>query len=160
MAIPRPLRAESRGNMNTALPQSSEQHASTGSREIFMHIWKLAVPSGALQCASTTEVELSASHTSDLYHLAPSCPACRRLRVQLEAIARSAVQRVSAITEVDFEVYSDPARIVCSPADGHRPSVTVSIHIWDRRAASTPTSASLPISQIQQALAAFGVRHR
>ena len=146
--------------MNTTLPQSSELHASTSSSNIFMHTWKLTVPNGALQCASATEVELSASHTSDIYHLAPSCPVCRRLRMQLESIARSAVRRVSEIAEVDFEVYSDPARIVCSPADGHRPSVTVSIYIWDRRAASNSITASVPISQLQQALAAFGVRNK
>ena len=145
--------------MKPALGKCTDQHASIESSHKFMAVRKLSIPNGPSPHVPVTELELSASHTFDLSHLAPSCPDCRRLRAQLTSIAQSALEHVAAMqSEIGFKIYTDPG-IVCLPADG-RPSVTVSIYIWDRPEASTPNGASLAISQVQRALAALGVRSR
>jgi len=46
---------------------------------------------------SALELELAASHTSNLNHLDPSCPGCRRLRAHLQSIARLVVEGVQSI---------------------------------------------------------------
>ena len=140
--------------------ESIARHSTNRSIDVFMQLRKLSVPNGPLSQLSVTELELTASHTLDPNHLNPSCPDCRQLRAQLRSIARSALEHIGAMqTEIDFKTYTDPG-IVCSPADGQRPSATVSIYIWDRPGASTPHGASFAISHVQRALVALGVRSR
>jgi hypothetical protein len=147
--------------MKTAQAESEEQQA-VASADVFMSTWKVSSPYGAGRRESTHEVELIASHTSDLSHLEPSCPDCQRLRSQLESMARTAVKRVASTrtAETTFEIFSDPACIVCSPAYGCRPSVTVSIYLCDRSELNTPNGAIPTVNQLQQDLAALGVRNR
>jgi len=142
--------------MKAALGKCTDQHASI---DKFMSVRKLSIPNGPLPNVAVTELELSASHTFDVAHLDPSCPDCRQLRTQLTSIAQSALKAVAAMrTAIGSKIYADPG-IVCSPSDG-RPSVTVSIYVWDRPEAPTPNGASSAISQLQRMLAAVGVRSR
>jgi hypothetical protein len=130
--------------------------------DIFLHVWPMSVPGNGAGREWTVEVELIGSHTSDASHLDPSCPACRDLRWELLSIAQTAVQRVaSAISSaITFEIYSDPACIVCSPHDGQRPCVTVSIYVRNRFDNSAQNGFSAAVGQIKQALSALGVRER
>ncbi len=145
--------------MKSVLAESTERHPTSGPIDAFMQFRKLSVPNGVSSYMTITELELTASHSSDPYHLAPSCPECRRLRAKLTFIAQSALAHVAATqTEIDFKIFADPG-IVCSPGDA-RPCVTVSIYVWDRPGAANANGASAVISQIHRALAALGLRTR
>jgi hypothetical protein len=147
-----------RDTVKSTLVGASERNTTVGTTEIFMQVWKLTAPNGAAHFQSAVELELIGSHTPDLHHLDHSCPACRRLRARMEFIARTAA--AAAKTKTMFEIYTDPRRIVCLPANGQRPSVSVSIYLWDRSESSTQDGASSSVSQVQQELAALGVRSR
>ena len=136
-----------------------EPHVSIDSMDKFMAVRKLSIPNGATSYVPVTELELNASHTSDPYHLDPSCPGCRRLRAQLASIAQTALNEVAAIETIGFKIFTDPG-IVCLPASGQRPAVTVSIYIWNRPGSSTANDAPSAISQVQRALAGLGVHSR
>ena len=135
---------------------------SVGLEDSFLHVWPVCVPGNGVGRESAVEVELIGSHTSDPGHLDPSCPACRRLRSELLSIAQTGVQRVaSAISSaITFEIYADPACIVCSPHDGQRPCVTVSIYVRNRFDSSAQNGFSAAVGQVKQALSALGVRER
>lgn len=128
----------------------------------FLHVWQAHVPNNGTGSEPAAEVELIGSHTSDPSHLDPSCPACRRLRSELLSIAQKAVQRVASAVSagITFDVYADPACIVCSPGDGQRPCVTVSIYVGTRSASSAQNGFPAAVGQIRQALGALGVRER
>ena len=128
----------------------------------FLHIWQAHAPNNGTGREAAVEVELIGSHTSDPCHLDPSCPACRRLRSELLLIAQTAVQRVASTSSpaVTFETYTDPACIVCSPGDGQRPCVTVSIYVSHRSDSSGQNGFPAAVGQIRQALGALGIRER
>lgn len=127
-----------------------------------LHVWPVSVPGNGAGRKSTVEVELIGSHTSDSTHLNPSCPACRRVRSQLLSIAQTSVRRVAAAqsSETSFQIHTDPARIVCSPRDGQRPCVTVSIYVSSGSNGSAQNGSSAAVSQIKQALTVLGIRER
>lgn len=134
---------------------------SVGVADTFLHVWPVHVPSNGVGREFAVEIELIGSHTSDPGHLDPSCPACRRLRSELLSIAQTAIRRISAITSAtEFEIYADPACIVCSPHDGQRPSVTVSIYVRNSFASSAQNGFFIAVSQLKQALTALGIRER
>jgi hypothetical protein len=134
---------------------------SVGLEDTFLHVWPVCVPGNGVGRESAVEVELIGSHTSDPSHLDPSCPACRRLRSELLLIAQTGVQRVaSASSASTFEIYADPACVVCSPHDGQRPCVTISIYVRNRFDSSAQNGFSAAVVQIKQALSALGVRER
>ncbi len=145
---------------------SAEQHAQETKNAVtgvYMHLWPLATRSNGSGGESDMELELIASHTSNPNHLDPSCPACGRLRVYLQSIARIVVERAATLTSSAapiFEIYADAASIVCSPCDGQRPSVTVSIYVRHRFDDLTPTRVSAAVYQIKQSLTALGIRER
>ncbi len=130
--------------------------------DVYMHVWPLATRNDGVRGEPAIELELIASHTSDPKHLDPSCPVCRRLRLQLRSTASTVLQRIApAITAVvSFEIYADPACIVCSPGDGQRPCVTVSIYIRTQFDRSPANSVSAAVCDIKQALHALGIRER
>ncbi len=127
-----------------------------------LHVWPVHMPAKEAERDATIEVEIIASHTSDPSHLDPSCPACRRVRSELLSIAQMAVQRVASTqtNAISFDVYADLGSIVCSPRDGQRPCVTVSIYLSSRSNGSTQNGSSAAVSQIKQALTALGIRER
>jgi hypothetical protein len=145
--------------MKPTVSESTEGHASIDSMDKFMAVRKLSIPNGGSSYVPVTELELSASHSSDVYHLDPSCPDCRRLRTQLASIAQTALKEVAAIETIGFKIFTDPG-IVCLPANGQRPAVTVSIYIWNRPGVSTANDAPSAISQVQRALTGLGVHSR
>jgi hypothetical protein len=130
--------------------------------DAFLHVWQAHVPNNGTARESAVEVELIGSHTSDPSHLDPSCPACRRLRSELLSIAQEAVQRVTSAASagITFDVYAGPACIVCSPGDGQRPCVTVTIYVGSRSASSAQNGFPAAVGQIRQALGVLGVRQR
>ena len=130
--------------------------------DAFLHVWQAHLPNTGTGRESAVEVELIGSHTSDPSHLDPSCPACRRLRSELQSIAQEAVQRVASAVSagITFDVYADPASIVCSPGDGQRPCVTVSIYVGIRSDNSAQNGFPAAVGQIRQALGALGIRER
>lgn len=130
--------------------------------DAFLHVWQAHAPNNGTGRESAIEVELVGSHTSDPSHLDPSCPACRRLRSELLAIAQEAVRRVASAASagVTFDFYADPTCIVCSPGDGQRPCVTVSIYMSSRSDSSAQNGFPAAVAQIRKALGALGVRER
>ena len=128
-------------------------------QDVFMHVWAVPTTAAGARRGSEHEVELIGSHTADPRHLDASCSACHHLRAQLESIARTASERTTRLTSqsADFDVYTDPALIVCGI--GQRPCVTVSIYVRDRtdHAHANDTDA---VSQLKQVLAALGIRER
>ena len=130
--------------------------------DIFLHVWPMSVPGNGVARESAVEVELIGSHTSDPSHLDPSCPACRDLRSELLSIAQTAVQQVASPESgaTTFDIYADPARIVCSPGDGQRPCVTVSIYVRGRSENSAQNGSSAAVGHLTQALMAFRVHQR
>lgn len=146
--------------MKPTLAGATEHHATNSSIDMFMQVRKLIINAGPSPRLPVTELELTASHTSDLNHLDPFCRDCRRLRAQLASIAESALTHIAGMQpEIGFKIHTDPG-IVCSPVNGQRPSVTVSIYIWNRPEVSTTDHASSAVSQVQRALIALGVRSR
>ena len=139
-----------------------EVTAESARADVFLHLWQAHVPNNGTGRESAVEVELIGSHTSDASHLNPSCPACRHLRSALLSIAQEAVQRVASAGSagITFDVYADPACIVCSPGDGQRPCVTVSIYVGSRSDSSAQNGFSAAVGQIRQALGALGIRER
>ena len=135
---------------------------SVGLSDIFLHVWPMPVPGNGAARESAVEVELIGSHTSDAGHLDPSCPACRDLRWELLSIAQTAVQRVASTTStaITFDIYSDPACIVCSPGDGQRPCVTVSIYVRGRFENAAQNGSTAAVGHLTQALMALRVRQR
>ncbi len=127
-----------------------------------LHVWPVHMPAKEAERETTIEVELIASHTSDPSHLDPSCPACRRVRSELLSIAQMAVQRVASAqsSAISFDVYADPACIVCSPRDGQRPCVTVSIYLSSHSNGSAQNGSAAAVSQMKQVFTAFGIRER
>jgi hypothetical protein len=108
------------------------------------------------------EVELSASHTSDPSHLNPSCLACEELRLQLLAVARTAVERVrtNGANTAIFDIYTDLGGIVCPPGDGQRPSASVSIYV-SAGMNSTPTDGiDTAVAQLKKELHSLGIPER
>ncbi len=135
--------------------------ATVHSAEIFMHVWQLHTSANGDRREAAQEVELTASHTPDATHLDPSCPACHHLRSRLQVIAETVAQRVAASTNgVIFDVYADSTRIVCSPRDGQRPCVSVSIYIRYRLEESGPNGPGAATSRVKEGLAVMGVRER
>ncbi len=135
---------------------------SVRSTDVFMHIWQAHGPNNGSGREPTVEVELIGSHTSNASHLDPSCPACRHLRSDLLSIAREAVQRLASTASagITFDLYADPACIVCSPGDGQRPCVTVSIYVGSRSETSAQNGFPAAVGQLRQALVALGIRER
>ena len=130
--------------------------------DAFLHVWQTHVPNNGTGRESAVEVELIGSHTSDPSHLDPSCRACHRLRSALLSIAQEAVQRVASTVSagITFDVYADPACIVCSSGDGQRPWVTVSIYVGSRSDSAAQNGFPAAVGQIRQALGALGIRER
>jgi hypothetical protein len=146
----------------SSAPAELERRETIARSDVYMHVWPFATRSDGLRGESTLEVELIASHTSNPNHRDPSCPACHRLRPELQLVARSVVETVRSTdtSRITFEIYADHARIVCSAADRQRPCVTVSIYleaVWD---GSPPNSLSAAVGRIKQALGAVGIRER
>ncbi len=141
------------------LPVTAE---SVGLSDRFMHVWSVSVPGNGVARECAAEVELIGSHTPDASHLDPSCPACRRLRSELRAIAQQAIQRVASAVSggITFDIYADPACIVCSPGDGQRPCVTASIYVGSRSNSSAQNGFSTAVTHLTQALMALGIRQR
>ena len=106
--------------MIPAVNESTKRNTTGSSIIICMHIWKLPVPNGAGSCEPGVEVELTASHMADPNHLNPSCPTCCLSYAPRMGIDRAgAVEHLASTqTEVAVEIYTEPGRIVCSPADG------------------------------------------
>jgi len=129
---------------------------------VYMHVWPLAVPKDQPRGGSALELELIGSHTSDPYHLDPSCPACTRLRGEMQAIAESVVEPLASGTHsASFEIFTDPACIVCS-SDGQRPCVTVSIYVRGMADGSQRDSdgVSTAVNAIKEGLKSIGIRER
>ena len=147
--------------MQSALTQTTEKDFPIdGTFHAFMHVWPVS-NGDATRREFSWELELIASHTSNRSHLDPSCPACSRLRIQLQSIAMTVVQRVAPTMtgSVNFDVYSGIAAIICSPTAG--PCVSVSIHIRDRRGGDSSQNGSpSAIARIKEALKMLGVRER
>ena len=130
--------------------------------DAFVHVWQTRAPGNGTGHEAAVELELIGSHTPDPSHLDPSCPACRRLRSELLSIAQEAVQRVASAVSagITFDVYTDPGCIVCSPGDGQRPCVTVSIYVGSLSDSSAQNGFPAAVVQIRQALSALGIRER
>jgi hypothetical protein len=80
------------------------------------------------------EVELIGSHTSDLNHLDPACPACRYVRSVLLAIALAMPRDTSFRRNyLTYNIDSHSNSILCLPALGNRSAVSVSIYVvWNQ----------------------------
>jgi hypothetical protein len=147
--------------MQSTLIQSAKtNHSIDGSVDVFMHLWPAHNGDETGHDASS-ELELIASHTTSPNHVDPSCPACHRLRSQLQAIAHTVVRRLAPtmMDSITFDIYADFASIICSPSAG--PCVTVSICIHDRnRNDSTLNGSATAVARIKEALKTFGVRER
>src|SRR5215469_11720792 len=136
--------------LETVIPVDGPVHA-------FMHVWPVS-NGDATRRECSWELELIASHTSNPSHLDPSCPACSRLRLQLQSIAMTVVQRVAPTMtgSIDLDVYSSVASIIWSSTTG--PCVTVSIHIRDRRGDDSSqklNGSPSAIARIKEALKMF-----
>ncbi len=130
--------------------------------DTFLHVWPVPMHNTEAGHEYAVEMELTASHTSDASHLDPSCPKCVGLRHKLTRLAQAAV-RGFVPCEPDastLEIYADPGCIVCSPHDGQRPCVTVSIYVRHQRENGTQNAFSTAVSHIRHALNSFGVRER
>jgi hypothetical protein len=106
------------------------------------------------------EVELIGSHTSDLNHIDPACPACRHVRSVLLALAdlvpgELALSRHSLTYDIDSHSNS----ILCLPALGNRSAVSVSIYVSWSRANGSLLETDL-MNGIKMSLNRWGIHQR
>ena len=145
--------------MQTTLLQSPVTNESIdGSANVFMHVWPVHNNDEKLREVSW-EVELLASHTRSPNHLDHSCPACRRLRLRLQSIAKTVVEQLAATLtgSLRFDIYTDFASIICSLSEG--PCVSTSIYLHDAtRPDGTVNGSSGVVSRIRELLKSLGVR--
>ena len=77
------------------------------------------------------ELELIGTHASDLNHIDPSCPICRRVRsVLLEIADRVLTGAVLTQNILSHMVDSHSNSILCLPGLGNRSAVSVSVYIY------------------------------
>ena len=106
------------------------------------------------------EVELIGSHTSDLNHVDPACPACRHVRSVLLAIADlyawGASLRRNYLT---YNIDSHSNSILCLPALGNRSAVWVSIYVFLNRSNGQSFETDL-LSEVKAFLNRWGIHQR
>ena len=145
--------------LSSTLEVETIDNAIAGWSDCFVHVWPVSLTKDGDR-KTTFEVEINGSHSSDPNHLDPSCPQCRRLRSMLFNIANRVVAGAStgARNSVVLDVYSDAARVVIPPQNGHQPAVVVSIGVHAASSfAETPEVAAV-ISELKTALGRFGIR--
>jgi hypothetical protein len=76
------------------------------------------------------ELELIGAHASDLNHIDPSCPVCRRVRSVLLEIADRVLTGAVLTQNILSLVDSHSNSILCLPALGNRSAVSVSVYIY------------------------------
>jgi hypothetical protein len=105
------------------------------------------------------EVELIASHTSDVKHVDPSCVMCEYVRTVLLGIADLLVQHVSSRNSIAFDIDSHANSILCLPALGNRSAVSVSVYLsWNSGNGYAPEADLL--SEIKALLGKCGIHQR
>ena len=106
------------------------------------------------------EVELIGSHTSDLNHVDPACPACRHVRSVLLAIADLMPGKLTlSRNSLAYHIDSHSNAIVCLPTLGNRSAVWVSIYIFLNRANGQSFEADL-LDEVRTLLSNLGVHQR
>ncbi len=106
------------------------------------------------------EVELIGSHTSDLNHLDPACPACRHVRSVLLAIVDAMPRQISfRRNSLMYNIDSHSNSILCLPALGNRSAVSVSIDVFWNRSNGQSFETDL-LSEIKAFLNRWGIRQR
>lgn len=82
------------------------------------------------------DLELLGSHSSDRYHLDPTCPMCEQVRAALLAVIGRIVP--SSGRSVTYEIDAHSKSIMWTSRLGNRPFVTLSIRILDGQKVAQP----------------------
>ncbi|MBZ5663252.1 MAG: hypothetical protein LAO30_01480 [Acidobacteriia bacterium] len=127
---------------------------------VFWEVWPQFVVEDGEHRQVGFELELIGSHTLDSTHLDPACPTCYRVRSGLLALANAVVQRMALRSRaLIYDIDSHPNSIVCSPAFGNRPLVSVSINVFPRDADNHPVDTDV-LDEIKKYLAECGIHER
>jgi hypothetical protein len=106
------------------------------------------------------EVELIGSHTSDLNHVDPACPACRHVRSVLLAIADFMPGELTlSRNSLTYNIDSHSNSIVCLPALGNRSAVWVSIYFSLNRTNGQSFETDL-LNEVKTFLNRWGISQR
>lgn len=106
------------------------------------------------------ELELIGSHTSDLNHLDPACPACRHVRSVLLAIALAMPRETSFRRNyLTYNIDSHSNSILYLPALGNRSAVSVSIYVVWNQSNGQSFETDL-LSEIKAFLIGWGIHQR
>ena len=105
------------------------------------------------------ELELIGAHASDLNHIDPSCPVCRRVRSVLLEIADRVLTGAVLTQNILSMVDSHSNSILCLPALGNRSAVSVSVYIyWNTSNGQSPDKDLL--TAIKTYLNKWGIHQR
>ena len=106
------------------------------------------------------ELELIGSHTSNLNHLDPACPACRHVRSVLLAMALAMPRETSFRRNyLTYKIDSHSNSILCLPALGNRSAVSVSIYVVWNQSNGQSFETDL-LSEIKAFLNGWGIHQR
>ena len=106
------------------------------------------------------EVELIGSHTSDLNHVDPGCPACRHVRSVLLSIAELILGELTLGRNLlTYSIDSHSSSILCLPALGNRSAVWVSIYFSLNRANGQSFETDL-LDEVKTFLNRSGIHQR
>ncbi|MGE5735154.1 MAG: hypothetical protein ACM34E_08710 [Acidobacteriota bacterium] len=106
------------------------------------------------------ELELIGAHASDLNHIDPSCPVCRRVRSVLLEIANRVL--TGAVLTQDILSHMVDAHlnsILCLPALGNRSAVSVSVYIYWNASYGQSSDTDL-LTAIKTYLDKWGIHQR
>ena len=104
------------------------------------------------------DLELLGSHSSDRYHLDPTCQMCELVRAALLAVTRRIVHRSGRFVTYDINAHLNS--VMWTSALGNRPFVTLSIRMLDGERFDRPVDPGEigPLIQIRELLEELGVR--
>jgi hypothetical protein len=104
------------------------------------------------------DLELLGSHSSDRYHLDPTCPMCERVRAALLAVTGMIVPKSGKSVRYEIDAYSKS--IMWTSTLGNRPFLTLSIRIVNWQWFDQPIDRCeiSPLIQIRERLVELGVR--
>jgi hypothetical protein len=104
------------------------------------------------------DLELLGSHSSDRYHLDPTCQMCELVRGALLAVTGRIVPRSGGFVRYDVNAHLNS--VIWTSALGNRPFVTLSIRILDGQRFAPPMDPNqiAPLIQIREHLEELGIR--
>jgi hypothetical protein len=126
---------------------------------IFWQLWPQFDVRAGERRAVGLELELIGAHSLDLNHLDPACPLCHHVKSVLLEIADLMIDAVLRQDHVTCDIDSHPNSILCLPALGNRPAVSVSVDVWWNDANGKTFEADL-LNKIKTFLSNYGIHQR